>query len=326
MAFRNSGNYEEQNPSDFSSVEIQGVLQEIFPGIALQEIYFLYHGTYNVYLIRDHFIFRFPDRHIPQHEAVLLLKREQALLQFLAPRLTIRIPDPIYFSLDPSHPFMGYEIIPGISLSRCFTQASPTQQNEMAQQIGRFLSELHSPQTLEEFQKWQKSNQNPSPIVAFSPQSYKMKWRKFFTRIQTEFYPLIRLEEQKWTSHIFHSFLENGPNFHFSPTLVHGDFDTPNILVDPDTFTVTGVIDFEEARIYDSAADFLFYDAGDHFLREIIANYNLSRDPHFEARMKFLYCRTYLCYLDYGVQHQIPGMIEEGMLMLHKNMKRFPLS
>jgi len=326
MAFRNSGNYEEQNPSDFSSVEIQGFLQEIFPDIALQEIIFLYHGTYNVYLIRDHFIFRFPDRHILQHEAVLLLKREQALLQFLAPRLTIRIPDPQYLSLDSSHPFMGYEKIPGISLSRCFTQASHAQQSEMAQQIGQFLSELHSQRIFDAFQQWQQSNQNLTPIVAFSPQSYKMTWRKFFTRIQTEFYPLVRPEEQKWTTQAFCSFLENDANFHFSPTLVHGDFDTSNILVDPDTFTITGIIDFEEARIYDPAADFLFFDEGDRFLREIMANYTPPRDQHIEARMKFLYCRTYLCYLDYGVQHQIQGMIEEGMLMLHKNMKRFPLS
>ncbi|GAH43787.1 unnamed protein product, partial [marine sediment metagenome] len=39
-------------------------------------------------------------------------------------------------------------------------------------------------------------------------------------------------------------------------------------LVDPKTFKITGIVDFEESRIYDPAVDFLFYDEGDVFLRE----------------------------------------------------------
>ncbi|MHA1121660.1 MAG: hypothetical protein ACTSPC_02475 [Candidatus Heimdallarchaeota archaeon] len=40
--------------------------------------------------------------------------------------------------------------------------------------------------------------------------------------------------------------------------------------------------------------------------------------------MKFYYCRTCVPYLVWGTTHNRPGMIDEGLQRIRKNMKMFP--
>ncbi len=87
---------------------------------------------------------------------------------------------------------------------------------------------------------------------------------------------------------------------------------------------ITGIIDFEECSIYDPAYDLLFFDEGPEFLDTLLLKYDHSDDPSLYARMKFLYCRTCIEYLEFGIEHDRLGMIEAGKKMLKKNMAKFP--
>ncbi len=92
-------------------------------------------------------------------------------------------------------------------------------------------------------------------------------------------------------------------NFLYKPVIVHGDFDITNVLIDPKSFEVTGIIDFETIKISDPAIDFLFYKEGESFVQELLNAYQHEIDGGFKNRMKFLFCRTFLSYLNFGITH-----------------------
>ncbi|MFX1313932.1 MAG: phosphotransferase family protein [Promethearchaeota archaeon] len=122
--------------------------------------------------------------------------------------------------------------------------------------------------------------------------------------------------KKNWISKHFKSFLQEERNLNFTPAIIHGDFDTSNILVNPKTFMITRIIDFEESRLFDPAADFLFYEQGDSFLKKILISYQKLKDSNFETRMKFLYGYTCLHYIKFGVENKISDMIKAGFQIL----------
>jgi hypothetical protein len=116
----------------------------------------------------------------------------------------------------------------------------------------------------------------------------------------------------KWTDNLFAEFLDNSENFQFVPRMIHGDFDTSNILVEPHTMKITSIIDFEEARIYDPAVDFLFFSEGLVFLETLLQSYPYKFDTGFHNRMIFQFGRQPLIYIVYGLEHRINTMVEYG--------------
>ena len=95
--------------------------------------------------------------------------------------------------------------------------------------------------------------------------------------------------------------------------------------MNPESYQITGIVDFEESRIYDPAVDFLFFDEGDEFWKEILHNYNGEIYKSFENRMKFLYGRSCLAYLEFGMKFNLPDMRKAGFQLLKIRMNKFPI-
>ncbi|MFX1410371.1 MAG: hypothetical protein ACFFA6_08460, partial [Promethearchaeota archaeon] len=72
--------------------------------------------------------------------------------------------------------------------------------------------------------------------------------------------------------------------------------------------------------IYDPAADFLFYDEGDFFLNQILEIYQGKLDSNFKERMQFLFRRTCLPYIEFGLENDLPDMVNAGLEMLKSKM------
>lgn len=70
----------------------------------------------------------------------------------------------------------------------------------------------------------------------------------------------------------------------FPPRVVHRDFDTSNIIVDPRNYDVMGVIDFEEVSVWDPAADLLFFGEGESFIEDLLTSYSLPLGPNLDER------------------------------------------
>lgn len=303
--------YEEQRSQDISQSDVFNSLQVFLPELRKSQIKFLYHGTYNVFEVNNKYIFRFPDKLFRNLKGVQLINQEVKFLNFIQKYKIVKIPKPIFISLEVENPFFGYQKINGISLSKCFNKTSNNEKIRIAKDVGTFLSQLHGDDLLK------KALNNKIFEETITIEDYKQEWQNYFNQIQSNIFSLMNSYQKEWVSKLFKIFLKEEKNFNFNPVIIHGDFDTSNILVDPKTFKITGIIDFEDSRIYDPAVDFIFYEEGDIFLKTLLASYKGYKDHNFLERMKFLYGCTSLHYIKFGVENDLNDMIKHGFQMLN---------
>ena len=267
--------------------------------------------------VKQAYIFRFPDKNFRNESGVNLIRNEVKILNSIREFISYSIPEPEYISFDPDNPFMGYKKIEGYSLSRCFESSPMDDLLKVGKEIARFLSELHSKELLN------KLVDNEILSGEFSPISYRAYWNNYYEMVEERIFPLLSKPEREWVYLLFSRFLDNKANFHFNPVVIHGDFDISNILIDPNTYKVTGVIDFENTRMDDPAADFLFFEEGPKFLNQIILNYKGITDSNFEERQRFLFGRTFLAYIEFGMTHEMEDMVNWGLNRLRIIMDFF---
>jgi aminoglycoside 2''-phosphotransferase len=197
----------------------------------------------DILIINDAFIFRFP--RYPQ--AVSSLITEISLLKLLNGAVSLPIPNPIFSNVEAPQSgkaFIGYKIIPGEPLTREKLAAIPADstQQRLANQLATFLKELHT-LTLDTLTV-------PLPLED-GPQ----QWADLYAGIRQDLYRFMRPDAQAQVSQHFTHYL-NDPRLHsFTPCLRHGDFGPGNILYDPQSQTVTGILDFSSLALGDPAAD-----------------------------------------------------------------------
>lgn len=314
--------YEEQNPADISVKEILPYVKRFLPNIQSNSIRFFYHGTYNVFDLNDNFILRIPDREFRNEEGLEMLQREMKVLDFLRDKIDISIPKILYLHESNELPFSIHKKIPGKSLVFVFNQLNNQQKKDIGVIIGQFLSILHSEEHRSIFEK----NFSKDDRFSIRDSEFKIKFKNFWEQRYNETkiiaFKYLNQKQKKWLTNVFEEYLNNKENFTFSPRISHCDFDISNILVK--NSIVTGIIDFEDCQIWDPVVDLLFFDEGSIFLETILENYEFSDQNSLHRRMKFFFSRTCVPYLVWGSQHDRPGMIEEGLRRIKKNMKLFP--
>ena len=308
--------FEESNPCDVDLDELLIALRVHFKNVNVKDLKFTYHGTYNVFEFKK-YILRVPDIAFRNEDGVQLIQDESAKLKNLTNFLSIPIPQPLKISLDGKMPFMVYEKLPGVPLSSAFRSMTPQSKKNAATGIASFLNQLHSPYML---------HQVNSRVFQtnFRTSDYKSYWETQFDEIQEKVFSLVNSSQKVWIYHIFAEFLENPSNFRFKPTLTHCDFDTSNILVSPDKGNITGIVDFEETKAWDPAADLLFYE-DELFLQKILESYQYSESISLQNRMKFLYCRTFAPYITWGLEHKKQNMVKYGLMRLERLRNEFPI-
>jgi len=238
-------------------------------------------GQYNdVLIVNEALVFRFAK--VPA--AIETLRQEVAILHHLQDQISLPIPNPAYVNLAAKvigEAFVGYAMIPGIPLWReNFRKiTSPDVRQKMAIQLATFLQELHQVPVKELGVELQIEDQ---PAY----------WNEMYVQIQEKLYPYMRADARQGISEHFEKFLGNLATYEFKPQLRHGDFGTGNILFNPASEAIAGVIDFGSVGWGDPAGDFagLFISFGEAFYRDCYAVY-----PEMEAaleRVKF-YCGTF---------------------------------
>ncbi|MHA1976615.1 MAG: phosphotransferase family protein [Candidatus Hodarchaeales archaeon] len=310
--------YEEQNPKDIEISQILPIITKFLPNVVESDIKFLYHGTYNVFEIKEEFIFRIPDKSLRNEKGIQLLEKERKVLHLLNSSLPIPIPNPIFINLEQNMPVMGYKRIPGISLSRCVQEIDESCLLKLARSIGKFLSHLHSVEIMENYAEYFNEEYGN-----FLTNFYKV-WEKEYQEVKSIILPQVNDDQKNWIQSLYSCFLSEIESFNFKPTVVHGDFDTSNILVDPISCNLSGVIDFEDTRIFDPAVDFLFFREGRLFQKEIMTAYQKKIDSNFNVRMQFSFSRTFAPYILYGVKNDIPSLVKAGHELLSEKMSMFP--
>lgn len=241
------------------------VIQRAYPRLTITAVdpIPLEEGQYNLVLrVNDDTIFRFPryDSSIDQ------LALECKILKAIQPYITVQVPDPIYIQLDTAvvgEAFMGYRQIPGHPLWPPRFRAIQDEEilNRLAQQIARFLHELHQ-----------------IPIADLVDEEIpvcdtKEEWADIYGRIQAKLFPYMRLDACQTVAQHFEQYLI-GSGFSYQPCLRHGDFGTGNILFNPQEQCLQGVIDFDFTTFGDPAIDFAgLLTFGESFVRQMNQTY-----------------------------------------------------
>lgn len=82
------------------------------------------------------------------------------------------------------------------------------------------------------------------------------EWRELYWRFREKLFPFMRLDARRWTTQHFETFFSDERNCQYTPALIHGDFGPSNILYDPVTQSISGIIDFSSTGWGDPANDF----------------------------------------------------------------------
>jgi aminoglycoside 2''-phosphotransferase len=206
-------------------------------GRVLQPVY----QNNDVIAIDGALIFRFP-KHVAGVDA---LKVEVAILRDIAPHVSLSVPAPVYTSGDTQivgDVFAGYAHIPGMSLERTtLLSLDEGAQQALALQIGTFLRDLHG-------------IPYETAIGLLLPLAdTRNDWAALFARFREHLFPHMPSDAQVAITRGFEAFLAEPQFFTHTAVQRHSDFGPGNILYDPTTQRISGIIDFGSAALGDPA-------------------------------------------------------------------------
>lgn len=240
-------------------------IQRAYPDLPIVSARVNEEGQNNVVLVvNEEYIFRFPR----YAEALKQLETEVAILTGIQDAITLRIPRPLFTRLDApagGQAFMGYLLIPGVQLWRETMAAIQDESvlDRLADQLAGFLKELHSVPVREAI-ACELSLDDTAEVCA-----------DIYARMQARCLPHMRPDARAWAAQHFENFLSDPRHFDYTPVLKHSDFGMGNILFDPTTQTITGIIDFGSTSLGDPAYDFagLLSSYGEAFLHRLERGY-----------------------------------------------------
>lgn len=170
-------------------------------------------------------------------EGVALLHREVQLLRMLQGKMTTAVPLPLHYEEN----FLVYKKIPGSPLiAYSFYRLGNKQRSKLVFDIAQFLSQLHTVLTAEEIASLNLTKSN---------------WPWSFEKLQAHSH---HLDNNKDLADVFDSIMkiyEEEAAVPFQSTLIHNDMSIKNIIVDPLTGQLRGIIDFTDMAFDDPHLD-----------------------------------------------------------------------
>lgn len=238
-------------------------IKAAIPDIQIHSAEIMRMGEINdVVLVNDTLVFRFP--RLP--EDAERLENEHELLTTLWGHLPLPIPNPVFHQPDAdAQPFMEYVHLAGEPLEGHTQEARPHAKN-IATQLADFVQDMHSA---------------PLDELALPVQNAGRKDRlpQLHKAIQTVLHPYLNENAQHHIAEVCGAYC-NRPDVPDDKLVVrHGDLGPNNILIDPKTLDITGIIDFGSAGWDEPASDLghiAFWGAmefGDDFVETFLDRY-----------------------------------------------------
>jgi aminoglycoside 2''-phosphotransferase len=218
-------------------------IKQVYPSLSVLDCQINEIGQNNdVIIVNGSIVFRFPKYQM----GIDNLKKETEILEAIYSNVSIPIPNPIYQSFEnweAGKAFVGYELIQGSPLWKTSFASIKDEEvlNRLASQLVNFLIEIHS------------TSKKTLPLKETNPREQMIN---LYQRIQIKLYTFMREEAQRQISDSFETFLYSKTCINLNTTLIHGDFGATNILWNPDTYELSGIVDFGGSGIGDPAYDF----------------------------------------------------------------------
>jgi aminoglycoside 2''-phosphotransferase len=244
-----------------------------FPDFVIDNIIKIGEGMDSTaYLVNDAYIFRFPKR----AEVRVNLQKEIFVLPKIKSSLQVLLPDFQFIARDTS--FVGYPKIDGRFLeSTVYAALNSQKQKAFQQDIARFLNTVHA------------FNLAELAESGLETLDFKAMYQYEFEEIQQLVFPILTDKEKDAVTELFEAYLNDKNNFNYTPVLLHNDLSNDHILIDNQTDTLKGIIDFGDVAIGDPDYD-LMYLAGDYggdFLTDLLHYYPHSDVDRLKNKIKF---------------------------------------
>jgi aminoglycoside 2''-phosphotransferase len=285
-----------------STENYQQIIAACFPDLAIRRCQPIAEGWDSVAVaVNDDLIFRFPKRRDvePQYQV------ERRLLPVLAGALPV--PDVAFFwpgGVGYPGIFIGHHLIEGAPLTG--EHLTPEHSTGIVQQIGQFLSTLHS------FPIDQASQLG---VPAGDQTTWRQRYQDQYRQIESRVLPLLDEAAQARIVRNWQAFLADTTPF--AVALIHHDLADEHILYDSARGTISGIIDWGDTAIGDPAIDFtgLLAAYGEAFVERVLACYQGAVDASFRQRMRFyrgvMPLNTVLFGLDTGQEEFVQQGLEE---------------
>lgn len=253
------------------------VIRSAFPSIESHDLKLLGSGwEFDAYLTVDGWVVRFPRR----ADAELLFEKERRVHELVAPVLepvavprTERTADPV-----PGFPYRvaAHRFIPGDPVDEVEDRHLPS----IARQIGKALGAIHSV-PVESVRAAGIQGQDPGGEGRRDWIDQRLASLSLLRGSDAVVDRAVRWVEQ--------TTIPSGP-FGGPPRLIHQDLSPDNLLADPVTGRLNGIIDWTDAMIGDAARDFVFLVAwrGWSYADEVLRHYPHPVDPGFRDRLRFM--------------------------------------
>lgn len=267
------------------------LIEQNFPQLVMRTVKPITKGWDSFVLeINDELIFRFPMR----DDVIEPLQRELRLLPILERTLSTPIPHFAYIgrgNADYPYTFVGYRKIGGFALDD--PSITPEQHIALVPALATFLNELHSFPVAQAVQLG---------VQEHTPALWRETYQERFVDLQKRVFPLLDARLRAKSERLWGNFLNNKALFTFQLTLIHCDLAGEHIFCDPVRGILTGVIDWGDVTIGDSALDFvgLHHTHGRQFTEQIVMRYHSRTDAGFWQRIHFYLCYSPFSQLLYG--------------------------
>lgn len=281
------------NPELPSIDRLKDAASAMWPELTLSGFRVNREGWTNLILETDQeLLFRFP-RFEP---AARGFGFEVRALEFLSPRLSAPVPEPLRIGVLRSPrgwPFMSYRKLPGVPLLN-----TPELDRMGRRRIRDFLARLLSQLAALPAAPLRRLGCEPGDRDAWAQrhiQLYERYHRVAAHRLPLEIDRRIRSE--------FDAFLRILRRSEYRPVISHLDLGSYNLLWDPERRRPTGVLDWEDLRFADPAFDLTGLGfLGGSLLAPIVRARKRKGDHLFEARLSFYRRASYVHEICYAIE------------------------
>lgn len=257
---------------------ISSFLQKTIPGFSVKTIDEKQGDEHRVIEINSTWIFRLPKSlDICKHMSV-----EVQLLKALENKIALSIPKVIYYSKDDY--IFGYKKIPGVLLSReIYMQLTPAEKKQFADNFAKFLCELHTSIPLD----IARNIAVPFTTIRLTDADWPLKPEALQAKLASSL-------TDKSLQELFNRFIIDYQRIVQSnqPVMVvHNDLHSDNILIDPKTKKLSGIIDFTSAAIDTAYHEFRYLHLIDmELVLLVVQAYNQKSGENLTARNAYVYC------------------------------------
>jgi aminoglycoside 2''-phosphotransferase len=292
------------------SYSARRLIEKCFPQLKVRHSQQIVTGWENLVLeVNREYIFRFPK----YGETEKRLRSEIAFLPALRREVSVDVPNyEFVWKGGRKHPhwFVGYRKISGVTVQSLPLRKEWTK--PLAEQIARFLHELH---------RIRIGGTRFRGLPKYSPEEWLRSLRLQYRKVRRIVYPLLDSKLRASSEEFWEGLLAEFRDSKFRPTLIHGDLGTENILFNPASVRLTGILDWGYMQISDPALEFAHLFMHKPELGEEVLNQYGTEGTRFKKRVKWYVDSEPFYDVMWGVDHHWDKAKKQGLSQLAKTMR-----